>query len=80
MKPKSSGRNHELTETKIPISVPGYVFLGFLVTILVIGFKILILLVKPRSSGLLPGGPKNFLVKAGSSFKTNNVRPSSWWE
>jgi hypothetical protein len=41
-------------------------FLEFLVTVSVIGFKIFILLVNPRSSGLLPGGPKNFMANPGS--------------
>ena len=46
----------------------GKLFLGFLVTVSAIGFKILILLVKPRSSGLIPGGPKIFPVNPGSFF------------
>ena len=63
-KPKSSGRNQELAETRIPIfRFLGKLFLEFLVAVSVIGFKIFILLLNPRSSGLLPGGPKNFLAK-----------------
>ena len=44
----------------------GKLFLRFLVTVSVIGFKILILLLKPRSSGLILGWPKNLPVYPGS--------------
>ena len=43
-------------------------FLGFLVTVSIISLNKLILVVKPRCTGLLPGEPR-------TSIKTKNVRP-----
>ena len=56
----NENRNHQAETKNLPKQeflfwFLGRLFLGFLVTVSVIGFKLLILLEKPRSAGFLPG-------------------------